>query len=195
MSAIYTGAQCPHCTRPLAPEELRSGIVTCAFCKRPFEATLLEARERSHDVVAVAAETPEGVATACANHPGNAAATSCQRCGLFICALCDMNVGDGSFCPSCFDRMRAEGGLRGVARRQMDYAMLARIAAILGLMPCFWGVPAPLGVWWASKGIAQRRNEGVSARGMIFVLIVCILEVLAYLLLVGFMIWAMVNAP
>jgi len=180
---------------PLAPESLRTGISTCQYCRRPFEATVFEARERVHDSVQVASETPDGVATACANHPGNAAVTSCQRCGLFICALCDLNVGDGSHCPTCFDRVRSDGSLRGAAKRRVDYAMLARVCALLGLAPCFYGIPAVLGVWWAIKGISQRRNEGASTAGMIFVLIVVLLEVLALLALIGFMIYAIANTP
>lgn len=176
---------------PLATESLRTGTLACQYCRREFEATIFEARERQHETVQVAAETPDGVATACANHPGNAAATSCQRCGLFICALCDMNVGDGSYCPACFDRVRADGSLRGMAKRRADYAMLARVCAILGLLPCFYGVPAALGIWWAAKGISQRRSEGVSPKGMGFVLIVCILELLAYLVFIAFFIYAL----
>lgn len=195
MSAIYSGPQCPHCATPLAAESLRTGISVCTNCKREFEGTVFEARERQHDSVRVASETPDGVATACANHPGNAAVTSCQRCGLFICALCDLNVGDGSYCPSCFDRVRAEGSLRGAAKRRVDYAMLARVCALLGLAPCFYGVPAVLGVWWAVKGIGQRRREGVSAAGMIFALIVLLLELFALLALIGFFIYAIANAP
>lgn len=180
---------------PLGPEVLHTGLMTCPYCRRTFEATLFEARDRRHEPVQVAAETPDGVATACANHPGNAASTSCRRCGLFICALCDMDVGDGSYCPSCFDRVRADGSLRGVAKRRMDYAMLARVAALLGLLPCFYGMPAALGVWWAAKGITQRRTEGVSAKGMVFVLIVAILELLTAAAFVGFMIYAIIKAP
>jgi hypothetical protein len=180
---------------PLTVESLHTGLTSCQYCRREFEATVFEAREHQHQSVQVAAATPDGAATACANHPGNAAVTSCQRCGLFICALCDMNVGDGSYCPSCFDRVRAEGSLRGAAKRRADYAMLARVAVLLGLMPCFYGVPAALGVWWAAKGISQRRREGVSAKGMIFALILAILELLTVAAFVAFMIYAIIQAP
>ena len=180
---------------PLTGESLRNGPTSCQYCRRAFEATVFEAHEHQHEAVQVAAATPDGAATACANHPGNAAVTSCRRCGLFICALCDMNVGDGSFCPLCFDRAHAEGSLRGAAKRRADYAMLARVAVLLGLMPCFYGVPSALGVWWAAKGISQRRREGASAAGMIFALILAILQLLAMAAFVGFMIYAIIQAP
>lgn len=176
-------------------DSLHTGRNLCQYCQRAFEGTVFEARERQQDAMHAAAETPDGAATSCANHPRNAATTSCRRCGLFICALCEMNLGDGAYCPSCFDRVRAEGTLRGAARRRMDYAMLARVAALLGLVPCFWGLPSPLCVWWAAKGIGQRRREGVSTAGMIFVLIVGILQMLSYLAFIGFMIYSVANTP
>jgi uncharacterized paraquat-inducible protein A len=179
---------------PIPAEALRTGTIACQYCRRQFEATAFEARERKHDAVHVATETPDGAATACANHPRNAAATSCRRCGLFICTLCEMNLGDGAYCPSCFDRVRAEGTLRGVAKRRLDYAMLARVAALIGLVPCFWGLPSPLAIWWAVKGMKQQREEGMRTYTMVFVLIVGIVELLAYLGFIAFMIYSVARA-
>jgi ribosomal protein L37AE/L43A len=195
VSAIFSGPQCPHCSFPLPAETLHTGTMTCPSCRRVFEGTVFEARDRQQQPVQAAAETPDGTATACANHPRNAAVTSCRRCGLFICSLCEMNLGDGAYCPSCFDRVRAEGTVRGIAKRRMDYAMLARVAALLGLIPCFYGMPSVLGVWLAAKGIGQRRSEGVSTRGMVFVLIVTIVELIAYVFFVAFLIYTIARTP
>ena|SRR5687768_3260348 len=121
----YRGPGCPHCRVPLPAEEQRTGAIFCAHCWRPFEATAFAAPQRPVAPVAeVVAAGPEG-GNACANHAGNAAVTSCQRCGLFICSLCEMNVGTGPYCPSCFDRMRTQGSLQTGVRRYRDYAGMA----------------------------------------------------------------------
>jgi len=106
---------------------------------------------------------PADGTSVCANHARNAATTNCVRCGLFICALCDMNVGTGSYCPSCFDRMRQEGSLAAATTKTRDYFSLARIASVAGLFFTFallgplFGIVA---ISYQKKGRDQRQKNG-----------------------------------
>lgn len=170
------GPQCPLCAVPLDPGTLRAGITQCPSCTRTFEATPFAGVEQFHASVQVVTETPEGVAAACANHARNAAVTSCRRCGLFVCALCEMNVGDGSYCPSCFDRVRDEGTLQA---RYRDYAAMAVSAVVFGF--CIFLPVGPFGIYWAAKGIRQRRAERQNIAGMVVTMILAILQTLAFL--------------
>jgi uncharacterized paraquat-inducible protein A len=185
-------SQCPHCNVPLTRDWVRTGTIICPYCTRPFLAAAFAPPQRKPRPVPVVESFPEG-ANACANHPGNAAVTSCQRCGLFICSLCDMNIGEGSYCPSCFDRVRAEGELRGAATRYTDYASIARLSAIAGILfaAAFLGIPiGGLTVYYARKGAKQRRAEGDSTVGMMILTIIGVLEILSGFALIGFFIWA-----
>src|SRR5882724_10752611 len=128
----YEGPECPRCHRRLAADWLRSGTIRCPNCNKPFEGTVFQPPQRQIEVVSVAAAlTPEG-ANACANHGRNAAVTNCARCGLFICALCNMDIGTGPHCPACFDRLRAEDALQPAVTRYRDYAAIARTSMMLG---------------------------------------------------------------
>lgn len=193
MSAIYAGPQCPYCEGPLDPAEMRTGVMQCVHCTRTFESTVFQPVQRRYQAAEVLTATPEGVANACANHARNAAVTNCQRCGLFICALCDMNVGEGSYCPSCFDRVRAEGALKSAATRYRDYASMARVAAIVGvfLSMAFLGLPfGALTVYYSVKGIKQRRAEGAPIGGMVVAMIFGILEAISTFVLIGLIVLA-----
>lgn len=161
----------------------------CFSCGRSFEATPFRAVEQRHDPVHAVTATPDGVAAACANHARNAAVTSCQRCGLFICALCEMNLGDRSHCPSCFDRIRTEGTLQ---TRYRDYATMSVSAAVIGLL-CMSLPIGPFVIYWAYKGIRQRRNEGRGIAGMVTVLGFGILETVGFLSMAGLLIFAIVT--
>lgn len=172
---------------PLDVTSFRSALVECSYCRRQFEATVFEPRDRHHQAVQVVTATPDGAAAACANHAGNAAVTNCQRCGLFICALCDMNVGEGSYCPSCFDRVRSEGSL---ATRYKNYATMATSAVVLGIFLNFLG---PFAIYYALKGMKQRREEGLSPAGMIVALVLGILETLATLTFIVLIVVALVS--
>jgi hypothetical protein len=192
----YTGPQCPRCGVALTADWIRTGAIVCPYCGRGFEATAFTPPQRQQAVTAeVVTGGPEG-ANACANHARNAATASCQRCGLFICALCDMNVGAGSYCPSCFERIRSEGTLQAAARRYRDYALMARSAAIAGLLFSLMFLGLPFGAvahFYSIKARKQRRDEGRSLAGVTFVMILGILEILAGLAGIAFIIWAIVE--
>src|SRR3954451_18618415 len=177
----YEGPDCPRCHARLTADWIHSGTVICPDCNKPFEATAFRPPERRLEVVSVAAAlTPEG-ANACANHARNAAVTNCGRCGLFICALCNMDVGPGPYCPSCFDRLRSEDALQPAATHYRDYPSMARVAMIAGLFFSFMylGIPfAAASLFYAKKGFKQLRGEERSTAWLIITVIVDILEIL-----------------
>ena len=178
----YEGPSCPRCHARLTADWIHSGIVICPDCNKPFEATAFRPPQRRLEVVSVAAAlTPDG-ANACANHARNAAVTNCVRCGLFICALCNMDVGTGPHCPSCFDRLRSDDALAPAATRYRDYASMARIAMIAGLFfsLMFLGIPSgAVSLFYARKAFKQLREEGRSKIGLIIVIIFAVLEIIA----------------
>lgn len=184
----YAGPHCPYCTNP-AGDWIRDGLVTCPKCDHVFEATVFTPPEQRLRVVPVVASTGPASANACANHPGNTATTSCQRCGLFVCALCDMNLGTGSYCPACFDRVRAEDQLAPAKTRYRDHAGLARVMVVAGLFMWPLGVLfGAMGIYYGRKGIAQRREAGDSIVGQVVVMILAVLELIGGLLFLGLMI-------
>jgi uncharacterized paraquat-inducible protein A len=192
----YEGPSCPRCHARLTADWIQSGTIICPDCNKPFEATAFRPAQRRLEVVSVAAAlTPEG-ANACANHARNAAVTNCVRCGLFICALCNMDVGTGPHCPSCFDRLRADDALSPAATRYRDYVSMARIAMVAGLFFSFMflGIPfAAVSLFYARKGFKQLREEGRSKVGLIIIIIVALLELLAGLALIAVMIVALAK--
>lgn len=188
MTVTYIGPECPYCGLPFSRSELHDGEMTCRGCRKRFEAAVFQPVEFRQRPVEVLVATPDGVANACANHARNAAVTNCQRCGLFICELCDLNLGEGSYCPSCFDRVRAEGTLKATATRYRDHASMARVTVVLGFLfsTIFLGLPfGALAAYYASKGIKQRRDEGASAAGMIVVMVLGILQMAGSIVMIA----------
>jgi hypothetical protein len=194
VARAYEGPECPRCHARLTADWLQSGTVTCPDCNKPFEATAFRPPQRQLEVVSVAAAlTPEG-ANACANHARNAAVTNCARCGLFICSLCNMDVGTGPHCPSCFDRLRADDALRPAATRYRDYPAMARVAMIAGLFLSFMFLGVPFGalsLFYARKGFKQLRADGRSVVGLWIIVVFAALEVLGGLAMIVAMIVAL----
>lgn len=188
----YEGPECPRCRSRLTADWLRSGTVTCPDCMKPFEATAFRPPERHAEVVAMAAAaaTVDGV-TACANHARNAAVANCQRCGIFICGLCNMDVGTGPYCPSCFDRLRSDAALAPAVTRYRDYAAMARVAMIAGLFFSFLFLGFLFGgvsLFYARKGFPQLREDGRSRVGLVIVCMFAVLEIIGSLSLIALLI-------
>jgi uncharacterized paraquat-inducible protein A len=192
----YEGPSCPRCHARLTADWIQSGTIICPDCSKPFEATAFRPPQRRLEVVSVAAAlTPEG-ANACANHARNAAVTNCVRCGLFICALCNMDVGTGPHCPSCFDRLRADDALSPAATRYRDYVSMARIAMVAGLFFSFMfmGIPfAAASLFYARKGLRQLRDEGRSKIGLIIIIVVAVLEIIVGIAWIALLIVGLAN--
>jgi hypothetical protein len=96
---------CPGCGGPVTPEEAPSGWQTCSYCAKRLRIGVWPvAREKTNAVSAL----PEQAT--CFFHPEKAFEACCQRCGRFLCALCDLQLGAEHVCPTCFERGRANTG-------------------------------------------------------------------------------------
>ena len=190
---VYSGPQCPHCEMALDAEHARSGTIQCPHCLRTFEATAFTPPQHAHRAVELAGTGPDESAV-CANHARNAAVTSCDRCGLFICALCELKIGNTTYCPSCFERMHTAGSLGGTATRYRNYGALSVVALVGGVFCSFLAIPlGALAFYYARKGMKQRAGDGRGTAGMIVAMILSILEILGGIAFIGFMIWGIVK--
>jgi uncharacterized paraquat-inducible protein A len=170
--STYRGPACPACNAELELPALRDGAQTCAKCGTSFEARVFHPPQRSARVLQLAQLGPDG-ATSCANHARNAAVANCERCGLFICSLCEISIEDGTFCPSCFDRMSKEGRVAGATTRFRDYASLAITMAIFSLiMFPLTGIPlGSLSIYYVVKGFRNRDTATAGKIGLVLALL------------------------
>ncbi len=165
----YSGPACPRCKTPTPLTELTDGIVLCPRCGGEYEARVFHPPTRSARVLQLVQSGPEG-AGACANHPRNAAVTNCERCGIFICSLCELEVDGAKYCPGCFERLAQEGSIQSARTRFRAYGSLAGLSAIAGLFlsGLFLGFPlGGLALYYVIKGFRTRRDSGASMFGLL----------------------------
>lgn len=105
-SPIQPGAiPCPNCAGAILPTETNTGRQTCPHCGKQLQIRFWPAARRNNNAANALADQ-----ATCFFHPDKAFQACCQRCGRFVCALCDLQLGTEHVCPACFERGRAESG-------------------------------------------------------------------------------------
>ena len=163
-AAGYRGPACPRCRESLDLAVLLSGRQWCPRCGLEFEAVRFEPPAREVRVLGAAAGQGDE-AFACPAHRGNAAVATCERCGVFLCGLCRIGVGEQELCPACFDRVAAGGEAVLVQNRLRDFEAMGWLLAVSGLLCSFAGVvTGPAAVVCAIKARRQRLAWGDAPR-------------------------------
>ena len=184
----YRGPVCPRCSKALSFDAVRDGDVVCPHCGRDFEARVFQPPRRVVRIAAV--DTGVETATPCANHPRNAAVANCERCGVFICSLCELEIGGSHYCPSCFDRLSQEGTLPTAALRFRDFGTLAMTSALFGLLTAaIFGIPLGiLAIYYGVRGFKDPNSRDGRVRLTIAIAIAVIDIITGGFLLAAFLV-------
>ena len=138
VSAPILALACPQCRTALSPDALGSGHrAACPHCGTEIHGTVFPAFwKEPADLAGRAQQAGEGEAV-CFFHPENRAAVSCEKCGRFICAVCECTVGTRHLCPSCLS-----SGLTGEKLPELIpwRFIWADAALFTGLLPLLLGI-------------------------------------------------------
>ena len=99
---------CPNCGGDVIPVETETGWTSCPSCANRLQACLWPTVRQNTNAVAALSDQ-----ATCFFHPDKAFQACCQRCGRFVCGLCDLQLGAEHVCPACFERGRADSGAEG----------------------------------------------------------------------------------
>ncbi|HYR59013.1 MAG TPA: hypothetical protein VEO95_10300, partial [Chthoniobacteraceae bacterium] len=93
---------CPRCGTGLGGETISDVSDTiCPSCRAVFRATLFPIFWREYEAAPQRATLAIEGEASCFFHPENRAAHACDRCGRFICSVCEITVGASRLCPNC----------------------------------------------------------------------------------------------
>lgn len=121
---------CPNCGGNVTAMEPPSRWQSCPYCEKRLQVRVWPVVRQGTNA---ASAMPEQAT--CFFHPEKAFQACCQRCGRFVCALCDLQLGAEHVCPTCFERGRADTGLNsGKAEWRSRDVLYDSIAITLG-----WG--------------------------------------------------------
>jgi hypothetical protein len=134
----------------------------CPSCGEPLRAVTFPALWRAPEAAKAETSTAEGEAT-CFYHPRKKAVTPCDRCGRFLCALCEIEFGGERWCPACLKSGQGQGAIRDLKSGRTHYdsiALTLATAPALIIWPTIFTAPMALYVairyWRAPAGVIPR---------------------------------------
>jgi len=127
--------RCPSCQAELAIADGAVGVqsASCFHCRTAFELETFPAQWRRVQA-GRAGELVTGEEAACYVHTDRRAEAACDGCGRFMCALCEVRVGEQRLCVACLDGGRRAGRLVQVERSRTLFARVAVRVALFGLV-------------------------------------------------------------
>ena len=138
--------RCPKCSLSLETSFFTAGTwVACPACRSELSATFFPALTAPPDAVTTASgeRAIEGESV-CFFHPEKRAEIACQRCGRFLCALCDVPFGGKHLCPACLDSSK----LPELLGRRLVWGQLACLIGCLPLLTVLICPPLGVGAWY-----------------------------------------------
>ena len=110
--------------------------VACPGCHAPLIAQVFPALFRPPAEGRAAENVLTDEDASCFYHPAKKAVVPCGRCGRFLCALCDIDLGgDRHFCPGCVEAARREGGKEAAELPVQRRTVHDRLAVSLAVVP------------------------------------------------------------
>src|SRR5215207_8892602 len=97
--------RCPNCSLPFEPESAAPlAEFECSACRSSLSVSVFPSFHSPPEEISTSsgAKAAEGEAV-CFFHPEKRAECTCERCGRFICALCDFPLAGKHLCPKCLD--------------------------------------------------------------------------------------------
>ncbi len=70
----------------------------------------------------------------CFYHPQKKAVITCEGCGRFLCALCDVELNEQHLCSTCLESGKKKGKLKNLENHRMVYDGMALTLAIVPLL-------------------------------------------------------------
>jgi hypothetical protein len=182
---------CSSCNAPVPAEDWNREHAFCATCRAPLHVLVFPAFFSQPAAASSGTAVLEAGEASCFYHPQKQAVVPCDRCGRFLCSLCQVEFLGQNWCPRCIQASSEKGQLAQLDPSRKLYDNLALMLAIfpaLLVWPTIITAPVTLYLcaryWRAPSSIVPRTK----AR-FYFAIVLAVLQIAAWIWLVLFLIY------
>jgi hypothetical protein len=150
--------QCPKCKASLyEPIFNAAGLQPCPNCSVPIQIVTFPALRKAAQTSAIGENIVVTGESSCYFHPTKRAAVSCEKCGRFICALCDVAVDGKHLCSQCLSGHVQKGTLQTLKKTGQRHDSAASACAVVCIPLIYLAIIiAPVGLYFCLKGLKQK---------------------------------------
>ena len=171
---------CPACGFALPPDALaHGGEAPCPQCRARLSGALFPAFWNPAPAAPGLADHAGDGEAVCFFHPENRAALTCDRCGRFICEVCDMPLGTRHLCPTCLTSGLGGEKLPELVVRRFLWSETAMLTGLLPLVAGLFVWPGfivtgtaavfcALFGWKRPGGLPGGRRHWLAVLGLVF---------------------------
>jgi hypothetical protein len=128
---------CSRCNTPIPPGDWNREHAFCSSCRAPLQALVFPAFFSQPGTASTGALVLEAGEASCFYHPLKRAVVPCDRCGRFLCSLCQVEFLGQNWCPRCIQAGSEKGQLAQLDPSRTLYDNLALMLAILPVLLVF----------------------------------------------------------
>jgi hypothetical protein len=152
VSSLTSRLFCTNCNGGIPEEEWNTpDMRICPACEAPFRVFAFPALLQGPRAIESAQHVLEGEAT-CFYHPRKKAVTPCDRCGRFLCALCEIDFRGEHWCPACLESGQRKRTVRTLENSRTNYDSIALALATLPIITIWLPVfCSPVAVYLAIR--------------------------------------------
>jgi len=185
---------CPQCSQELAATAVSQSLTTCPSCRVTLEVdlypALLRPPESSPGQPVQAADD-----ASCYFHEENLAESACDRCGRFICPVCEFRFDDGRLCSACLDTEYREPSERLVIERTLWDRIVLSLAVLPMILFYVTLFTAPIALFLGFRNRKSPRSLVHSSGWRLYLGSgLAALQVLGWAVLFLFLIWLFIES-
>jgi hypothetical protein len=144
--------RCNNCRALLPTEVVNARAQQCPSCRTSVRVQAYPALLRRDLGPAPIKRVADANDSACYYHDNRRAERECTSCGRFVCALCDIELGEDTLCPSCLERHMKDKSLARLDFGRTRWDRVNTSLAAFGLLSfscipiVFITAPAAIGI-------------------------------------------------
>lgn len=147
--------ECPKCKTILRENAINSGELTaCSACGVSLRVDVFPALYKEPEIGALGENIAHSSEASCYYHQEKKAVIHCSMCGRFLCALCNLEIGNQNLCPACLETGEKKKKLDILENHRILYDNIALFLALLPFTLIFWFlslVSAPVALFIAIR--------------------------------------------
>jgi len=125
---------CGRCNTPVPAADWNREHAFCAACHAPVKVSVFPAFFARPEVPSSGTLVLEEGESSCFYHPRKRAVVPCDRCGRFLCGLCQVDFLGQNWCPQCVQAGSQKGELAQLDAQRTLYDNLALMLATVPLL-------------------------------------------------------------